>query len=113
MKGIAIIVKKIPDKWLIPIVCLLFIASSVFGTGYYVKTDGSDDANGLSWAAGFKTIQKAIDTAGNGDEITVEAGLYYETINFKGKAVTVQSKDPESWYTVESTIIISTMILNF
>jgi len=106
MKGINI-AKAISDRWLIPIACLLFFTSSVFGTGYYVKTDGSDDANGLSEAAAFKTIQKAIDTAGNSDEVTVETGVYYESIDFKGKAVTVQSKDPESWYTVESTIIDS------
>ena len=38
------------------------------------------------------TIQAAIDEASNGDLVLVDEGIYYENINFKGKAITVASK---------------------
>ena len=37
------------------------------------------------------TIQAALDAASDGDTITVAPGTYQETIDFKGKAVTLQS----------------------
>jgi parallel beta-helix repeat protein len=39
------------------------------------------------------TIQEAIDGASDGDAILVATGTYAEHLNFKGKAVTVQSSD--------------------
>jgi len=38
------------------------------------------------------TIQAAIETASEGDTVLVEEGLYYENINFLGKAITVGSR---------------------
>lgn len=37
------------------------------------------------------TIQAAIDVSSNGDLVLVDEGIYYENINFKGKAITVAS----------------------
>ena len=53
----------------------------------------------------YLTIQAAINDANNGDVIQVMPGLYEETINFLGKAVTVTSTDPEDPDTVAATII--------
>jgi hypothetical protein len=41
----------------------------------------------------FCSIQTAIDTAEDGDEIIVAPGTYFETINFLGKAITLRSSD--------------------
>ncbi|MCH8822221.1 MAG: hypothetical protein IH984_01820 [Planctomycetes bacterium] len=41
----------------------------------------------------YPTIQEAIDTAVDGDEVEVHPGTYNETINFLGKAIRVYSTD--------------------
>ncbi len=53
----------------------------------------------------FNTIQAAIDDVFDGCIITVSTGTYYENINFRGKAITVRSTNPNNWGTVGSTII--------
>jgi len=59
---------------------------------YYVNgTEGSNNNNGLSPATAFATIQKAIDTAQNGNRILVFPGTYSEGIALQGKSVTVKS----------------------
>ena len=53
------------------------------GTGIsnkrYVKMDGDDANDGLSWATAKATIQAALEIAGVGDDIWVAAGTYYPT----------------------------------
>ena len=41
--------------------------------------------------ASQSTIQAGINVAANGDEVVVDPGVYFETINFSGKAITVRS----------------------
>ena len=72
---------------------------------WYVDTNGSDLSDGNSWGEAFATIQKGIDTARNGDVVKVNRGKYYETIDFKGKAITLRGTDPNSWRVVAATII--------
>jgi parallel beta-helix repeat protein len=59
---------------------------------YHVDTAGGNDTNdGLSRQTAFATIRKGIDTAQDGDTVLVWPGLYSESINFSGKAITVKS----------------------
>ena len=53
----------------------------------------------------YGTIQSAIDIALDSDSIVVSPGTYLENINFKGKAITVRSTDPDNPDVVASTII--------
>jgi RHS repeat-associated protein len=79
--------------------CVLFIALSAFAIAnpspLYVKTDGSNTADGQSWTTAFQTIQKAIDSADNGREICVREGTYCEQLDFKGKNLNIHSCDLE------------------
>ncbi|MHC4527549.1 MAG: right-handed parallel beta-helix repeat-containing protein [Planctomycetota bacterium] len=86
------------------ILCIL-VSGASWATTYYVDPDGDDTKNGLSWANAFATIQKGIDTAGNGNIVEVNEGTYYETLDFKGYSVTVQSTDYDNWEVVDKTII--------
>jgi len=45
----------------------------------------------------YKTIQAAIDAAGNSDTVSVAPGHYIENIDFKGKAITVTSSHGPSF----------------
>jgi len=59
----------------------------------------------LSVPSPYNTIQSAIDAALNGDTVVVSPGTCHENINFKGKAITVQSTDPNDPDIVAATII--------
>ena len=62
----------------------------------YVDDDGPAD---------FNSIQAAIDDANDGDKVIVEKGTYSENINFKGKNITLTSKEPDDSSVVKSTTI--------
>lgn len=53
----------------------------------------------------FQTIQEAIDSARNFDTIVVHPGIYTENIDFRGRAVTVTSLDPNDPAIVAETVI--------
>ncbi len=53
----------------------------------------------------YMAVQAAIDEAASNNELVVYPGTYYENINFKGKAITLRSTDPNNWAIVETTII--------
>lgn len=52
----------------------------------------SISAQQLAVPGEYSTIQAAIDAAVEGDSIVIAEGRYYETINFRGKAITVGSE---------------------
>jgi hypothetical protein len=55
----------------------------------------------------FTTIQAAIDASSDGNTILVDEGIYYENINFKGKAITVASR---YWFDGDTSHISKTII---
>lgn len=60
---------------------------------------------GLAVPVVYPTIQAAIADADDGDVVVILPGTYHENINFLGKAITVQSTDPEDPDVVVSTVI--------
>ena len=57
---------------------------------YVDAVHGHDNNNGLMPGTAYATIQKAIETAADGDTVVVYPGLYRGEINFQGKALLVQ-----------------------
>lgn len=73
---------------------------------YYVDANAGDDNNtGLSPDEAFATIQKAIDSAYDGETVIVQPGLYPGDINFLGKNIILQSTDPNDSAIVEQTVL--------
>lgn len=56
-------------------------------------------------SAQYPSIQAAIEDAENNDTIIVDPNTYYENINFRGKAITLTSTDPNNPAVVAATII--------
>jgi len=75
------------------LVCTAIVVP-VWAETYYVDPNGSNDANGLSWATAFETIQKGIDTSNDSDTVEVNEGTYCESVNFGGKDITVHGAGP-------------------
>jgi parallel beta-helix repeat protein len=59
----------------------------------------------LTMGTRYDYIRHAVADANEGDEIVVAAGLYRETVDFKGKNVTLRSEDPDDPNTVSATVI--------
>ena len=73
---------------------------------YYVDANtGSDDNTGLSPGQAFETIQKAVDSAYDGETVIVLPGLYPGDINFLGKNIILQSTDPNDFSIVQQTVL--------
>lgn len=87
------------------VLVLASVGASAIGADYYVTTSGSDTNSGSSWPEAFASIQKAIDTADDGDSVWIGQGTYYESVKFRNKAITVGSTDPNDWDVVSATII--------
>lgn len=83
---------------LIGLAAVAIIAAVVFGISAF-------SGSGATVPDQYSTIQEAIDAAQDGDEITVQMGVYQENIDFKGKNIIVRSIDPDDPAVVSSTII--------
>jgi len=53
----------------------------------------------------YAGIQNAIDNSSDSDVILVSPGVYYENINFNGKAITLSSTNPADLNVVSNTVI--------
>jgi len=72
----------------------VYIATSA---ALIVEQDGAGDV--------FSSIQAAIKSAVSGNTIIVRPGTYFESIDFGGKSLTIQSMDPTDPQMVANTII--------
>ncbi|MBU0676562.1 MAG: hypothetical protein KJ626_00465 [Verrucomicrobia bacterium] len=95
---------KTMNHWLATTAVLLLSITLSQGATWHVD-DITDPAEDGSAEHPFDSIQQAINVAANGDTVIVHPGRYVENINFNGKAITVQSENPETWSVVESTVI--------
>jgi predicted outer membrane repeat protein len=75
---------------------LLFLVVPCQAETIIVNPNGSAD---------FNNIQDAINYSRDGDTIFVSQGHYYENIDFRGKAITVRSIDPNDPNVIENTVI--------
>lgn len=46
------------------------------GQRYYVKSEGSDSSDGTNWNEAFKTVEKAVESLSEGDQIWIAGGTY-------------------------------------
>ena len=59
------------------------------GPEWFVSTDGDDSNIGSLEEQPFLTIQKAINSSGDGHLVSVSPGTYYENINYNGKNILI------------------------
>ncbi|MGD9706493.1 MAG: right-handed parallel beta-helix repeat-containing protein [Candidatus Delongbacteria bacterium] len=69
-------------KKAILIILLIIVCQINAASVFFVKVDGSDTNDGVSWNSAFKSIQKAYDLAVAGDQIWVAQGIYNPTYDF-------------------------------
>ena len=83
-----------------------------FAALWYVSPVGNDTSGAGSSAAPFRTVQRAIDAARDGDQVVVLEGRYAgpgnADLDFRGKAVLVRSRDPERDAVLRRTILDAT-----
>ena len=83
------------------ILMLVMLGGSVSAqTTWHVDDDNCPGPGTGSVVDPFCSIQDAIDAAVDGDAIEVQPGLYFETINFNGKAVTLFSASGNPFDTI-------------
>jgi len=68
-----------------------FLSCAVTGASFALICGHANAQSTLTVPTQFATIQVAIDAAVNGDTVEVLPGIYFERIDFGGKAITVRS----------------------
>ncbi|MAE71598.1 MAG: hypothetical protein CME06_14160 [Gemmatimonadetes bacterium] len=81
---------------------LLFVAALI----PLATSPGEPGANGVLHVPDhYETIGAAIDAASDGDVVLVQPGIYTETLDFQGKAITVTGTRPADRAVVRSTVV--------
>lgn len=68
---------------IIAAICISLVVVAEAAPVIYVKTDGNNSRNGLTWATAKKTIQAGIKAASTGGQVWVKKGFYYEIITLR------------------------------
>lgn len=84
------------------IVEFISVGSTAIATTWHVDDDNCPGPGTGTVADPFCSIQSGIGASSNGDEVLVSPGTYHETINFLGKAITLQSTDGASATTIDA-----------
>jgi hypothetical protein len=80
--------------------------STIYADPFYIDNSMLSRAvKNLNTAKWYGSIQHAIDDANSDDEIVAKAGVYYETVDFGGKNVTLRSTAPGDRDTIAATVI--------
>jgi len=81
------------------------ISFPVVATTRYVDASAPSGGDGSSWKRALQSIQSGIDEASDGDTVVVARGRYLESVDFKGKGITLTSTSPTNPEVVRDTII--------
>ena len=105
-QGDAMLTLETDNEWTtFPNYTIVFHQTDETRTYHVDASTGANSNTGLSPDEPFATIQKAIDTAHDGETIIVHPGLYLGDINFLGKNIVLKSTDPSNSAIVRQTII--------
>ena len=85
------------------ICAVVLVVSSAEADTIYVDADNCPGPGSGTVGDPYCSIQTAIDSAVDGDEIVVAPGTYFETINFIGRAITLRSSDGAEVTTIDGT----------
>lgn len=79
---------------------------TVPATIYYVDAGRPDDSNdGLSWDTAKRTIQAAVDLAGDSDKIYIAPGLYTGNVTTTGRQIWIKGLDVEDDAVIADTVL--------
>jgi hypothetical protein len=79
-------------------------------TTWYVDDDTCPEVGTGTEADPFCSIQVGIDSASDTDMVLVEPGTYYESIDFSGNAITLQSTQGREVTTIDATGLYDTVV---
>jgi hypothetical protein len=93
-------------KITLPVTILLIVTLNTlaWGTTYYVKTNGSDNNNGSSWATAFATIQKGITQANDGTP-TSYAVVDVNSGNYQTAPIIIDNNNIELSFRIDVNVV--------